>query len=175
MNFETYYLISIPGFVVGIMTARFFSGRYWPSVRTRLGGAAKLLGRLFFLGYLVSHSRDSGDHADLSDPFAVCSADQDSDHPAGRFVDRSQFRPGNRQSGQPSVSKATVLHWLSAPVKTSPSPPHSRGQSNGLHPAYANGYTLPPLGSAPYRKQKKKSYPRRATKNDEKELSTKGH
>ena len=54
MNFETYYLISIPGFVVGIMTARFFSGRYWPSVRTRLGGAAKLLGRLFFLGYLVS-------------------------------------------------------------------------------------------------------------------------
>ena len=54
VNFETYYLISIPGFVVGIMTARFFSGRYWPSVRTRLGGAAKLLGRLFFLGYLVS-------------------------------------------------------------------------------------------------------------------------
>ena len=54
MNFETYYLISIPGFVVGIMTARFFSGRYWPSVRTRLGGAAKLLGRLFFLGYLAA-------------------------------------------------------------------------------------------------------------------------
>ena len=54
VNFETYYLISIPGFVVGIMTARFFSGRYWPSVRTRLGGAARLVGGLFFLVYLAA-------------------------------------------------------------------------------------------------------------------------
>ena len=54
MNFETYYLISIPGFVVGIMTARFFSGRYWQSIRSRLGGTARLVGGLFFLVYLVS-------------------------------------------------------------------------------------------------------------------------
>jgi hypothetical protein len=54
VNFETYYLISIPGFVVGIMTARFFSGRYWQSIRSRLGGTARLVGGLFFLVYLVS-------------------------------------------------------------------------------------------------------------------------
>ena len=54
LNFETYYLISIPGFVVGIMTARFFSGRYWQSIRSRSGGTARLVGGLFFLVYLVS-------------------------------------------------------------------------------------------------------------------------
>ena len=54
LNFETYYLISIPGFVVGIMTARFFSGRHWQNIRGRLGSAARLLGGLAFLGYLVS-------------------------------------------------------------------------------------------------------------------------
>ena len=54
LNFETYYLISIPGFVVGIMTGRFFAGRHWPSIRDRLGSTARLIGGLFFLGYLVS-------------------------------------------------------------------------------------------------------------------------
>lgn len=53
LDFETYYLISIPGFVAGIMTGRFFAGRHWQTLR-RLGGAARLLGRLFFLGYLAS-------------------------------------------------------------------------------------------------------------------------
>ena len=54
LNFETYYLISIPGFVAGIMTGRFFAGRHWQTLRGRMGGAARLLGRLFFLGYLAS-------------------------------------------------------------------------------------------------------------------------
>ena len=54
LNFETYYLISIPGFVAGIMTGRFFAGRHWQTIRGRMGGAAKLLGGLFFLGYLAS-------------------------------------------------------------------------------------------------------------------------
>ena len=54
LNFETYYLISIPGFVVGIMTGRFFAGRHWPSIRNRMGSTARLIGGLFFLGYLVS-------------------------------------------------------------------------------------------------------------------------
>ena len=54
LNFETYYLISIPGFVVGIMTGRFFAGRHWQSIRDRMGSTARLLGGLFFLGYLVS-------------------------------------------------------------------------------------------------------------------------
>ena len=54
LNFETYYLISIPGFVVGIMTGRFFAGRHWRNMRGRLGSAAKLIGGLVFLGYLVS-------------------------------------------------------------------------------------------------------------------------
>lgn len=54
LNFETYYLISIPGFVVGIMTGRFFAGRHWHNVRGRMGSAAKMIGGLFFLGYLVS-------------------------------------------------------------------------------------------------------------------------
>lgn len=54
LNFETYYLISIPGFVVGIMTGRFFAGRHWQNIRGRLGSAAKLIGGLAFLGYLVS-------------------------------------------------------------------------------------------------------------------------
>ncbi len=54
LNFETYYLISIPGFVVGIMTGRFFAGRHWQNMRGRMGSTAKLLGGLAFLGYLVS-------------------------------------------------------------------------------------------------------------------------
>ncbi len=54
LNFETYYLISIPGFVVGIMTGRFFAGRHWQNMSGRLGSAARLIGRLVFLGYLVS-------------------------------------------------------------------------------------------------------------------------
>ena len=54
LNFETYYLISIPGFVVGIMTGRFFAGRHWQSIRDRLGSTARLIGGLFFLVYLVS-------------------------------------------------------------------------------------------------------------------------
>ena len=54
LNFETYYLISIPGFVIGIMTGRFFAGRHWQTIRSRMGSTAKLLGGLFFLGYLVS-------------------------------------------------------------------------------------------------------------------------
>lgn len=54
LNFETYYLISIPGFVVGIMTGRFFAGRHWQNMSSRLGSAARLIGRLAFLGYLVS-------------------------------------------------------------------------------------------------------------------------
>ena len=54
LNFETYYLISIPGFVVGIMTGRFFAGRHWQNMRGRMGSTARLFGRLVFLGYLVS-------------------------------------------------------------------------------------------------------------------------
>ena len=54
LNFETYYLISIPGFVVGIMTGRFFAGRHWQYMSSRMGSAAKLIGGLVFLGYLVS-------------------------------------------------------------------------------------------------------------------------
>lgn len=54
LDFETYYLISIPGFVVGIMTGRFFAGRHWQNMSGRMGSAAKLIGGLVFLGYLVS-------------------------------------------------------------------------------------------------------------------------
>ena len=54
LNFETYYLISIPGFVVGIMTGRFFAGRHWQKIRGRMGSAARLIGGLALLGYLVS-------------------------------------------------------------------------------------------------------------------------
>jgi len=54
LNFETYYLISIPGFVVGIMTGRFFAGRHWQTLRGRMGSAARLIGGLAYLGYLVS-------------------------------------------------------------------------------------------------------------------------
>ena len=54
LNFETYYLISIPGFVVGIMTGRFFAGRHWHNLGSRMGSPVKLIGGLVFLGYLVS-------------------------------------------------------------------------------------------------------------------------
>ena len=54
LNFETYYLISIPGFVIGIMTGRFFAGRHWRNLSARLGRASRLIGGLVFLGYLVS-------------------------------------------------------------------------------------------------------------------------
>jgi hypothetical protein len=54
LNFETFYLISIPGFVAGVMTGRFFAGRHWRNMRDRMGSAAKLIGGLVFLVYLVS-------------------------------------------------------------------------------------------------------------------------
>jgi hypothetical protein len=54
LDFETYYLISIPGFVAGVMTGRFFAGRHWRNMRDRMGSAAKLIGGLVYLGYLVS-------------------------------------------------------------------------------------------------------------------------
>ena len=53
-NFETYYLISIPGFVVGVMTGRFLSSHYWQKIKPRLGSPGRFVSGLFFLGYFVS-------------------------------------------------------------------------------------------------------------------------
>src|SRR5689334_6796354 len=43
IDFSTLYLVSIPGFLVGLLTGRFFSGRRWLALYNRLGKLAAVL------------------------------------------------------------------------------------------------------------------------------------
>ena len=44
IDFSTFYLISVPGFLLGIMTGRFLAGTRWQSLKRTLGAVGKLLG-----------------------------------------------------------------------------------------------------------------------------------
>jgi hypothetical protein len=54
IDFSTFYLISIPGFLVGLMTGRFFAGRHWLSLRHSLGLAGNILSGVGGVAYFVA-------------------------------------------------------------------------------------------------------------------------
>ncbi|MCI0418290.1 MAG: hypothetical protein L0387_08805 [Acidobacteria bacterium] len=43
IDFATLYLISVPGFLVGLLTGRFLAGSRWQSIKKSLGVVGKLL------------------------------------------------------------------------------------------------------------------------------------
>ncbi len=52
IDFATLYLISVPGFLIGLMTGRFVSSHRWTTIRKKTGVAGKWLGGLAFLAYV---------------------------------------------------------------------------------------------------------------------------
>jgi hypothetical protein len=43
IDFATFYLVSVPGFLLGLMTGRFLAGDRWQSIKLALGSAGRLL------------------------------------------------------------------------------------------------------------------------------------
>jgi hypothetical protein len=43
IDFATFYLVSVPGFLLGLMTGRFLAGDRWQSIKLALGPAGRLL------------------------------------------------------------------------------------------------------------------------------------
>jgi hypothetical protein len=43
IDFSTFYLISVPGFLTGLMCGRFLAGRRWRGIKKSLGTVGKLL------------------------------------------------------------------------------------------------------------------------------------
>lgn len=53
IDYGTLLVLSVPGFLIGIMTGRFLAGRRWQSISRTLGGLGKLLRGLGLMAYLV--------------------------------------------------------------------------------------------------------------------------
>ena len=52
IDFSTLCLISVPGFLIGLMTGRFISRSWFVKLRNKLGAFGRLLGGLVFAGYV---------------------------------------------------------------------------------------------------------------------------
>jgi hypothetical protein len=52
IDFSTLCLISIPGFLLGLMTGRFISRSWFVKLRNSLGAFGRLLSGLVFVGYV---------------------------------------------------------------------------------------------------------------------------
>lgn len=52
IDFSTFYLISVPGFLVGLMCGRFLMSRRWQSLKKSLGVIGKLLSAFGMLALL---------------------------------------------------------------------------------------------------------------------------
>src|SRR5438046_3174652 len=52
IDFPTLCLISIPGFVIGLMTGRLVAGSQWQSIKNSLGVLGRLLSTATFIAYL---------------------------------------------------------------------------------------------------------------------------
>jgi hypothetical protein len=52
IDFATLCLISVPGFLIGLMTGRLIAGRGWQSIKKRLGILGRFLSTGFFIAYL---------------------------------------------------------------------------------------------------------------------------
>src|SRR5688500_1019206 len=53
LDFSTLCLLSVPGFLLGLMTGRLLSRARWHSLKKNLGFAGKFLGTLALVAYLV--------------------------------------------------------------------------------------------------------------------------
>jgi len=53
IDFATFYLISVPGFLVGLMCGRFLASRRWQAIKKSLGVVGRLLSAAGMLGLLI--------------------------------------------------------------------------------------------------------------------------
>lgn len=53
IDFSTFYLISVPGFLVGLMCGRFLMSRRWQSLKKSLGVIGKLLSAFGMLALVL--------------------------------------------------------------------------------------------------------------------------
>src|SRR5262245_31207804 len=73
IDFATFYLISVPGFLIGLMWGRFLASRRWQTIKKSLGVVGKLLSvvgmsalvivSLVVLGIMVVYLRNLPDTA----------------------------------------------------------------------------------------------------------------
>ncbi|MEW5977945.1 MAG: hypothetical protein AB1898_19300 [Acidobacteriota bacterium] len=54
LDFSTLYLISVPGFIVGVVTGRFLSSGRWKALKAALGVVGKLISALSYLVFLAA-------------------------------------------------------------------------------------------------------------------------
>jgi hypothetical protein len=52
IDFATLCLISVPGFLIGVMTGRFVASQRWQSTKRGLGLVGSLFGSIVFIAYL---------------------------------------------------------------------------------------------------------------------------
>ena len=53
IDFATFYLISVPGFLIGLMCGRFLASRRWQTIKKSLGVVGKLLSAVGMLGLVI--------------------------------------------------------------------------------------------------------------------------
>ena len=53
IDFATFYLISIPGFLIGLMCGRFLEGRRWQTIKESLGVVGRLLSAVGMLALVI--------------------------------------------------------------------------------------------------------------------------
>ena len=53
IDFATFYLISVPGFLIGLMCGRFLASRRWQTIKNSLGVVGKLLGAVGMLALVI--------------------------------------------------------------------------------------------------------------------------
>jgi len=53
IDFATFYLITVPGFLIGLMCGRFLSSRRWQAIKKSLGVMGRLLGAAGMLALVI--------------------------------------------------------------------------------------------------------------------------
>lgn len=53
IDFATFYLISVPGFLIGLMCGRFLASRRWQTIKKSLGGVGRLLSVVGMLALVI--------------------------------------------------------------------------------------------------------------------------
>ena len=54
IDFATFYLISVPGFLIGLMCGRFLAGRRWQAIKKSLGVVGRLLSVAGMLALVIA-------------------------------------------------------------------------------------------------------------------------
>jgi len=53
IDFATFYLISVPGFLIGLMCGRFLASRRWQTIKRSLGVVGRLLSAAGMLAFVI--------------------------------------------------------------------------------------------------------------------------